>query len=246
MASPVPAASGAGGPPAPSRGWLARVAPLAGAFVCGLLYATLVLFCVYHAGRATFALPIAAYLLLPALALAVPSLLLALAALRADMRGGRVLWAVLLALTTGVAVGAPALLIVAPQALAAGEASAILLAAFTFGTVVGLLAARFAAPPSGRATWRTGLRAAAVGWLGVSVVLGVWLGFQFHDLVIPGPTTLNCHGLACGALLMVAVAIVIGGGVKTLVLGLPAALLAGCLACILGSPPRASAQRAEA
>jgi hypothetical protein len=236
MASSAPVASSATAPSTPSRGWLARSASLGGAFLGGPLYAALVLFCVYHARNAPPAPPITAYLLLPALALLVPAGLLALAASSVSVRGGWALWAALLALAVGLAVGVPALLMVAPQVLGA---SAILLATFSFGAAAGLLAGRFAASSPARPVWRRGLRAAAVGWLGFSLVLGIWLRFQFHDLVIPGPTTFTCHGLGCGGLYLVAIFIVIGSGVKTLVLGLPAALLAGVLA---GSLARAVRQ----
>jgi hypothetical protein len=78
----------------PAHRWLAHVALRVGAFLGGVLYALLVLFCAYLTSPSLLAgeLSDTAYLLLPLLALAVPAALLALAASPAGARCGRCCW----------------------------------------------------------------------------------------------------------------------------------------------------------
>ncbi len=92
-----------------------------------------------------------------------------------------------------------------------------------FGAAVGLLAGRFAAPQPARAAWRTGLRTAAVGWLGVLFLVpeALW------------PPLAVCQRRYCG-LSALLVTTIPESAIIILVLGLPAALFAGALGGALG------------
>jgi hypothetical protein len=114
--------------------------------------------------------------------------------------------------------------------------SAAPLMAVGFGAAVGLLAGRFAAPPPARAAWRTGLRTAAVGWLGVSLVIEVWLGVLF---LVPVPVALwpplaVCQRQYCGMSGLSLLTTIPESAIIILVLGLPTALFAGALGGALG------------
>lgn len=115
----------------------------------------------------------------------------------------------------------------------------IIPAAFSLGAAYGLLWSPQQRSPGQRAAWRIGARAAATGWIGVSLPVLILFVGAVYTLVTYSPSAHACHGLACGALLMVVFDTIICGSANIIVLGLPTALAAGGLSAMIREALRA-------
>ena len=224
------------------RGWRSGSALryLAGGAV-GVLYIALVLALAYlassyisgaQAARSNGDQPAFGLITFDILSLLIPAVWLALAS--APGQGGKraLRWTLALFAAT-LAVAAPVLAILV-QGVSFLDASPISpLAAFAFGAAYGLLWAPQPPAPRARGAWRAGVRAAATGWIGVSLPLVILLGFAFYSLITYTPPPNSCHSLGCGALLFLIFNSIIAIGVNIIVVGLPVALLAGGLSGVI-------------
>lgn len=178
--------------------------------------------------------------LVACLALAVPALWLALivtvhrrtATPTDSARRALVRWLVLLALV--LAVATPASVLLFPGLNFGVGMAAIILAAFAVGAICGLIWS----PPSRarrpRSPWMTGLLATAPVWIGFSLVAAVVAGAALYSASQPpGPGSATCHGLGCGALLLLILNVIAQLGVNYVLYGLPAALFGGGLSALI-------------
>lgn len=169
------------------------------------------------------------------LSLLIPAAWLALAGARDRLasapgrRGKRALRWTLALLAVMLAVAAPVVAIPVQGVSYLDGSPMIALAAFSLGAAYGLLWAPRARSARPQAAWRVGVRAAATGWIGVSLPVLILLGVEFYTLVTYRLSPNDCHGLACGALLFVLFNAVITISVNIIIVGLPVALFAGGL-----------------
>lgn len=208
----------------------------------GALYAVYTLALLYVNGQRPYgpADPIAHLLralgwalLLSGLALATPALWLALAS--APTGGSQQInlrWLTVGALA--LALAAPASVFLLPGLSFGVLAAQFILEAFVVGATAGFIWSPPRHAARSRSAWTTGMLAAAPVWIGASLVCAALVGGAFYSASQPtasGATT--CHGLACGALLMVVLVGATRLGVDCVILGLPAALFGGGLSALI-------------
>lgn len=238
----TPAAPGASGE---RRSWGARMRRHLAAALIGVLYAALAVSLIYavspkpaviqtgHPPVWMFALDVVA-LLVPAGWLALVVARRHLAALNPG--GRRALRWTLFGLAALTALAVPAIATLIESQLFPADFVVTCLIAFSFGAVYGLVWSPGVHEdrqhyPGG--DWRAGARAAFAGWLGVAIPAAALIGFAVYSLVTYNAATSGCHGLGCGALLLVGFSSVVTAAVYLVVYGLPAAAAGGALAGLL-------------
>jgi hypothetical protein len=237
-----------------SRG--ARMRRYLGAALIGVLYATLEVSLIYAVSPRPAAIqtshPPVWVFALDVVALLIPAGWLALVVARSHLAalnpgGRRALRWTLFGLAALTALAVPAIATLIESQLFPADFVVTCLIAFSFGAVYGLVWSPGVHKdrqhyPGG--DWRAGARAAFAGWLGVAIPAAVLIGFAVYSLVTYNAATGGCHGLGCGALLLVVYASVVTPAVYLVVYGLLAAAAGGALAGLLratlvaGSPAR--------